>query len=189
MKLHSAENETIRLEIHGDECPWSPLEGDNLGTIVCWTKRHQLGDIQPGEQDPERWLLDWRAEQEGDVFVLPVYMVNHGGVELSTESFVGRAQHAEWDSCQVGWIVTTRKRADELGAAWESAEKQLRAEVKTYSQYISGDVYGFVVERKQECGHWDSDDSCWGFYGSDWAQNGLSDALAEDVRPLLEELS
>jgi hypothetical protein len=34
--------------------------------------------------------------------------------------------------------------------------------VKTYSQFLSGEVYGYIVEMGDE-----NVDSCWGFYGLD----------------------
>jgi len=43
----------------------------------------------------------------------------------------------------------------------EKAEACLCAEVKLYDRYLTGDVYGYIIE--------DDDgnriDSCWGFYG------------------------
>ena len=67
----------------------------------------------------------------------------------------------------------------------KKAEEALRAEVETYNQYLTGDVYGFrqfkinknpkkcptcehIVEEKET-----EIDSCWGFYGSDLDANGL----------------
>jgi hypothetical protein len=49
--------------------------------------------------------------------------------------------------------------------------KCLEQEVETYDQYLTGDVYGFVVydEDGQEV------DSCWGFFGDDIKENGIMD--------------
>lgn len=187
MKVFSAENETVKLEIHYDEDAPSPRDDDNLGVIVGWHRRYTIGDEQP-DVPMNVWIHQFRSN---DYVMIPIYMYDHGGIALSCESFVGRAHHAEWDSGQVGYIYTTRERADELGVDWnpEVIRRQLRAEVEVYGQYMNGDVFGFIVNRKQPCGHWDHDDSCWGFYyGSDWDNNGLADELADDVRPLLKEL-
>ena len=43
--------------------------------------------------------------------------------------------------------------------------KALRQEVETYSQYLSGDVYGYEIHK-----HGEVVDSCWGFYGYDTAE-------------------
>ena len=41
--------------------------------------------------------------------MLPLYLYDHSGLAMSTESFSGRAPHAEWDSGQVGWIYVSKK--------------------------------------------------------------------------------
>jgi len=40
----------------------------------------------------------------------------------------------------------------------------------------------------QSCGHWDFEDSCGGFYGTKWQDNGMADHLPEDTLPLLDEV-
>ena len=100
------------------------------------------------------------------VVMLPLYLYDHGGITMSTTPFGCR-----WDSGQVGWIYVTREVAlKEFGGKIFS--KQLKAkvlnllegEVKTYDQYLTGDVYGYTVEG-EHC-----DDSCWGFFGDDFSQ-------------------
>jgi hypothetical protein len=76
----------------------------------------------------------------------------------------------QWDSVQVGFIYTSRKKAI---AEWgnkvctakvkEMATKCLKEEVKTYDQFLQGEVYGYVIEDKDG----NEIDSCWGFYGKD----------------------
>jgi len=41
--------------------------------------------------------------------ILPLNLYDHGGITMSVSSFLGRAQHAEWDSGQVGWILPHRR--------------------------------------------------------------------------------
>ena len=43
--------------------------------------------------------------------MLPLYLYDHSGLAMSTESFSGRAPHAEWDSGQVGWIYVSKEDA------------------------------------------------------------------------------
>lgn len=49
----------------------------------------------------------------------------------------------------------------------QKAFKYLEGEVKEYDQYLSGDVYGYVVKDKFTD---DVLDSCWGFYGYDYCE-------------------
>ena len=43
--------------------------------------------------------------------MLPLYLYDHSGLAMSTESFSGRAPHAECDSGQVGWIYVSKEDA------------------------------------------------------------------------------
>jgi hypothetical protein len=121
---------------------------------------------------------------------LPLYLYDHSGITISTGSF-----HCPWDSGQVGFIYVSRKDAEkELYPAdsyprefirgdnvdWFSSlqthvETIFKAEVETYDQFLRGDVWGFVLEENGE-----EIDSCWGFYGHDWRENGISDHVNID---------
>lgn len=57
---HSTLQETIEyrscvIEVHYDEGAESPRDWSNLGTMVCWHRRYNLGDEQP-RQDPSEYL-------------------------------------------------------------------------------------------------------------------------------------
>jgi hypothetical protein len=55
----------------------------------------------------------------------------------------------------------------------EWAEKYIEATVKGYDQYLTGDVYGYVIKDKDE-----QIDSCWGFYGLDYVIESAKEAVA-----------
>jgi len=110
-------------------------------------------------------------------YIVPIYMYDHSGISLSTGPFSCR-----WDSGQVGWAVLSPEAAKN----YPDPKKAIESEVETYSQYVSGDVWGFVLEEAKTCdtcGHteWEEVDSCWGFYGSDPAENGIYDNLPQEV--------
>ena len=48
----------------------------------------------------------------------------------------------------------------------------LHSEVKQWNDWVSGQVYGYVVRDSKG----NSIDSCWGFYGSDHEESGLEEA-------------
>ena len=108
---------------------------------------------------------------------------------MSASSFLGRTQHAEWDSGQVGWIYATAEDIQkEYGncskESVEKAEKLLKSEVKTYDYYLSGQCYGFrLFENGEEA------DSCWGFLG-DFKEvlEEISANLPESHRDIVEHL-
>ena len=51
-------------------------------------------------------------------------------------------------------------------------------EVHTYDMYLTGEVYGLIVEElvDEEDDEWNETDSCWGFYNDSWG-----DKLFEEV--------
>jgi hypothetical protein len=67
----------------------------------------------------------------------------------------------------VGWVYVTKAKArEEFGkrltkARLAKVEECLRGEVKTYDDYLTGNVWGFIVE-DEDGNHVDS---CWGFVG------------------------
>lgn len=200
--VQKAEKDGLRLSIFQDEMPESPREWDNLGTMACWHSRYDLGD--GGEYD--RPASDFRPEVHA--VCLPLYLYDHSGLRMKVGSFQGLLPqgHTEFDSGQVGWIYADREKIlKEYGvkklskSVLAKVEVCLRSEVKTYDQYLSGDVYGFVCEKLQpdevceKCKHnsggdWEHEDSCWGFYGHDWKENGIAEHVPEEYRPLINLL-
>lgn len=165
------------LQIILDEDPGSPREWDNLGVIATWHRRYTLGDIQPKEDSAE-----FIAELPEGSVMLPVYMYDHSGLALSTSPF-----SCPWDSGQLGIIYATPERVTELGVAPEDVEAALRSEVVVYGQYVSGDVYGYRRLSRpvcETCGQVVEEelDSCWGFYGTDWKENGLLDSAGVQLK-------
>lgn len=66
---------------------------------------------------------------------------------------------------------------DEIVSLRQATQHMLRAEVTTYDQYLTDDVYGYRVEVQNEDGEWTEIDSCWGFFGLDLESNGMADQL------------
>ena len=110
--------------------------------------------------------------------ILPLYLHDHSGITMSTGPF-----SCPFDSGQVGYIVCDNETIHrDFNSDMELAEKSLEAEVALYDQYLSGDVYGFIVEEKvcDDCDTWKEIDSCWGFFGSDVRTNGMEEHLGSD---------
>lgn len=163
----------IIVKVVQDQDPTSPREFDNAGLMACWHRRYNLGDVQP-KQDPAEWLKD--NAPKGSI-VLPLYLMDHSGISISTGSFGD-----PWDSGQIGYIVATpehirkftgKKRITaKLRATFET---YLRQEVKTYDDFLTGNVWGYTIESVKDCescgskthGDEEVDDSCWGFFGDD----------------------
>lgn len=114
---------------------------------------------------------DLFAAVQESYYVQPLYLYDHGGLSISMGSFAD-----SWDSGQVGWI-TLRKdvAAKELRTPGEGETPEsvalecMEAEVEEYDQYLTGDVWGAVVEDENG----DELESCWGMYGSDYAETEM----------------
>lgn len=164
---------TIKI-YHADDAE-NPRDWDNLGTMICGHPRYQLGEKHSFGGGRE-FLLDLLGlgcdcpldvdqlltRTEKIAIILPVYLYDHSGLMMNTTGF-----HCSWDSAQVGFIyVTTADVREEYSVKRVSpqlrkkVEGYLRQEVQTFSDYLSGAVYGYVVEKDGE-----ETDSCWGFIG------------------------
>jgi len=160
------------LEIVPDQHAESPRDWDNVGTMACWHRRYHLGDEQPGEAPDE-----WRESLDRDAIVLPLYLYEHSGIAMNTTGYA-----CPWDSGQVGWIYYAKATGIEECYSVEQAEKYLKLEVRTYSEYLEGSVYGFrlVDDDGEEI------DSCWGFYGYDPQTNGMAESIDPQYQHLLD---
>lgn len=156
------ENERVTIFYDDDDMNYNnPRDWDNLGTMVCWHSRYDLGDEQP-TATPSEYL---ESLPKGTV-TLPLYLYDHGGITMSTSPF-----SCPWDSGQVGFIYATPEDIAKNGADLELTVEILKGEVKTYDQYLRGEVYGYVIESGETCDHgdthWERVDSCWGYFGDE----------------------
>jgi len=121
--------------------------------------------------------------------ILEVNLYDHSILRMSTSSFIGRAQHAEWDSGQVGWIYASHEDVkNEYGSitpeALEKTENLLRVEVETYNCYLSNQCYGFRLYKDGA-----EEDSCWGFLGCiDDVKQDIAVHLPEECRSMVDDM-
>ena len=159
----------FELEVVQDTNPHNPREDDNLGTMVCFHKRYELGDkTDYRTEDYDSWdeLKDKLSEDFKGGVILPLYLYDHSGITISTSSFDCR-----WDSGCVGFICVSKDKIREEGIDETKVEQYLIDEVKTYDQYLTGDVWGYNVYEITTCdkGHEHKElvESCYGYYGHD----------------------
>ena len=173
-------SQTIRyngktINIKNDDCPESPREWGNLGTMICFHGRYNLGDEH--NFNPEDYNsfdeMEKAVEKQFDAVVLPLYLYDHSGITISTSPF-----SSTWDSGQVGFIAISKEKArNEYD--WKVINKKrkellttyLENEVKTYDQYLRGDIFGYEILNSED----EIEDSCWGFYGE---ESAIEDAKA-----------
>lgn len=174
----------LTVKIYPDEDAESPREWDNVSKFAFQHRRYDL----PWEVDDNlkglslQELHDELVDQ-GAVIILKVYGYDHGIFTISAESFYGRAHHAEWDSGVIGLACVFRddllkdhNRRHLSNKLVTLATLNLKAEIKEYDQFLTGDVYGYVVEDQEG----NNLESCWGFYGLDYCKEEAR-AVAESV--------
>jgi len=166
------------LEIVYDEDPMSPrTDYDHLGTIITKeNNRYTIGDIQVND-------IDEKLKEYDIGIILPVFMLDHSVLLLSTRDF-----HDNWDSGQCGFIFVTKEKlkteysVKRIGKkTLEKAKDVLESEIKTYSQYINGEVYGFKIT-EQKNNEPENIDSCYGFYEIDGIFDHIGDKKEEWVQ-------
>lgn len=173
-------NETQTLKIYNDYDGESPREWDNMCQMICFHKRYNLGDKHSYNHDH---YTSWSDMVEhnflNDDIIVNLYLYDHSGITIATKPFGCR-----WDSGQVGIAVITKEKIiKEYGNDSKKnraiALECLEAEIKTYNQYLQGEIYGFELVEIEECdlGHKHENviESCWGFYGNDHEKSGLFD--------------
>lgn len=177
-KIVKVLNREYTISIYPDDCIISPREGDNLGTIIYWSRHYTLGEINGRKEDIDPHDFYNQKIKEKAV-ILPVYLYDHSGITINTTGF-----SCPWDSGQVGWIFTDR---DKILKEFSSKclTKKLRqqvtdilvGEIETFDKYLRGEIYGFKVT--DENGN--DIDSCWGFYSIEEAIDAAEIPTEEDI--------
>jgi len=173
--IQTTEYKGHTIKIYPDDSPESPREWDNVGHMTCFHRHYDLGDkhhIDAANFDGWDAVAAYLRDEEQATVMLPLYLYDHGGITMRVGGFSGcplPQGHREFDTMMVGFIWCT---AAEIEAQWGTgadargkAVNRLTGEVQTYDQYLRGDVYGYVVEGMDMA----EIDSCWGFYGMEYA--------------------
>jgi len=172
-----------RVKIIRDESPESPDGWGNEDCfLVAFDKRNFWVERKGYEKDTfvgEDGLIE-NPHPDYHVFLLRAYI--HSGVALSLGTEY--PFNDSWDSGWIGYVLVSK-------AEWPDplkARLAALAEVETWNQYLSGDIWGYVVEKVESCDlgheHATEMDSCWGFYGEETAKEAgeaLLKAYQEEV--------
>jgi len=190
---------TITYRIEPDELSGDPREAfDHFSTLACWHRRANLGDRQPTEaetdalsrgmlRDRNGRVLDetggfyvlarYLRRYEGAVYVAPLGLYEHSGMTMWLGGGTSPFDAQGWDSGTVGFVYVTNADLDRCGrdpvlSPEEQAKRIAEQEVEEYDQYLRGDVWGYIVEDERG----EHLDSCWGFYGREWAEQEAKEA-------------
>lgn len=111
---------------------------------------------------------------------LPLWLHDHSGLSMDCDT---RFRDL-WDDGKVGWIVTAI--SDGSDNTKNEAERIMRDEVEIYSDYLSGENYGYTLYR-EEHGKWEEIDRAFGFIGTDVFENGIAYSAGFSLETALKE--
>lgn len=212
-KYYRLNGEIYRVHIEQDDLAESPrneYNDANIGHMMCWHRRYDLGDNDNYWKSPAEMMEDlisehytqsraksfsqqWKSLERKGYVCLPLYLYDHSGITMSTTEF-----SCPWDSGQVGWIYTTKEEflriaygyTDKTGKIvrpnvknWrQEALKRLEEEVRCYDMYLQGEVYGFATDKWDSSGKsWIEDDSCWGFYSDKYGDDLIREIVYDGI--------
>lgn len=125
-----------------------------------------------------------------DAVVVPVWGYDHGTLTFRAGTRIG-AYADQWDSGLAGLAYCTREWARDNLTVPEGQTlddviaSMIAGEVQRYSDWGSGDVFGYIAERRvivdeddrDDDDDWEHIDSCWGFIGDD-REYAMGEAVA-----------
>ena len=163
--ITTTDGRKLRLVIEQDEFPEDPRSWDNIGTMLCFHRRYQLGDCNTnreteeqlaeicrkyGKSDEEINEMTFAEEiqfilDQDNICGLPLYITDHSGISMQTYRFDA------WDSLFAGLIFVEKDfylalmcLKDEEG--WkEKAKETLKSEIEIYSDFLEGNVYRWTL--------------------------------------------
>lgn len=130
------------------------------------------------------WNELYEQGKIGTYLAIPVNYCanNHGPGTASADTCSIDDANAVWipKQCDLDNIIEPGLTYQEL---YKKADKYAQGCLDEYIKWCNGDCYGCVVEvfKRNEDGSWDQveGDSCWGFIGSEWAEEALKSEFFE----------
>lgn len=201
-----------KIKIRQDESSESPDSCGNEELFLVFDHRQfsvKRKGFEPGDIYDYIMSLchpddEFDVEDYSDYYIYPVEAYIHSGVSLSL--FEGTTS-SNWDSSVSGYILIKKNYVLEFPNIASDQDKTDKAYelantlIEEWNQYLSGEVYGYIVEKpdiiysitKKKFDrlllendlatlesefdidtNWEEIDSCWGFYG-DPEDSGLID--------------
>lgn len=156
----------LKIKIRREEDPRSPSEdGDNDVFLVANHRSFYVPE--PGAKrvpDSAKEVVDTYKKSHW-VFQLEAYI--HSGVRLAL-SGEGNFPDRQWDVSQLGYVFVAKSEK----RLRKSARKVAVSLVETWNQYLSGDIWGFIIEDENG----ETLESCWGFYGLEYCKEQATES-------------
>lgn len=193
-----------KIKIRQSEFFESPDDWGNDDIFLVYA--HRQFDVRREGFEP-RDIYEWLNSEEKELcnysnyWIFPVDAYIHSGVHISlanTKDYPDR----RWDVSTTGYILASKESWTEVEDAYKAAESL----VEEWNQYLSGEVYGFIIEKPNTTysiskdkfnahlkdgttirdlekefdieDEWEQIDSCWGYYGEPETSGLLDEAKA-----------
>ncbi|MEU2111541.1 hypothetical protein [Streptomyces sp. NPDC019507] len=171
--LATSEDGRFRVRLVHDEHAENPRRDADTEVHVLTIDTHlgQYGPVDPnGGPLAHIWRrLAWNCWKGVETFERYVRIM-HGGIVL--ESAPEKGPRSLW------YVTGEEARAIDGGLLTEG---YVEAEMQEYEAWVSGDVWGFVVEQTDDPEadepEWEHVDTCHGFYGGPYARAQAREAL------------
>ena len=168
--IEELEYKEFKIQIHQDELGESPREWDNFSKLALFHNHYNLPNEDNLAVEDAIDILN-----DPDYFAMLIWGYDHSMLAIKTGARV-YPFNCPWDSGQLGIVYVSKNdvrreySVKRISAkAQEKAFSLMRSEVEIYNYYLTGQVYFYWIV--------DPDgnelDSCGGFYGQEWRENGL----------------
>ena len=157
--METFEKNGYKVTIEQDSDPIAPDDSADEHAFIVTTRNRYFQVDGPNKETADT-VGDNLEEWEKTHHVYKLNALIHSGIHLSIVSDL-KEYYMGFDSGQIGFLLVTRDES-EIPEPFKYAEGM----VETWNQYLSGDVWGYTIED----GEGDHVDSCWGFYGFEYAK-------------------
>ena len=163
----------LDIEIYHSEIDESPNDWGNEDVFLVGFHRQFTVEREGFEIDICRELaeVEEKSEEAKEIakkyhfFGLEAYI--HSGVALALSN-EGNFVDRQWDVSQLGLVFVDKAETKSRA----KAKKIAQGLIETWNDYLSGNVYGYMVKEAEA--------SCWGFYG-DYETSGILDEAKSEI--------
>lgn len=178
--MYAATDANYTLFVDYDPCAPNPRKyNENLGHMICWHRRCNLGDRHQYESTDEFYIDlyrqvtgketdDWQEARDAlkktrGFIIKPLFLLDHSFLRVNTTGF-----YDPWDSGQVGYIYCTpeevlREFRSLEDDAIEYASRCLEDEVNVYDHYLNNECWEWRLYKG--INEYDSCGVFWGDFG------------------------
>jgi hypothetical protein len=168
----------ISKYVSRDEIAESPREWNNFGNMYCYHRNYDLGDkLDIPKFDTIQELQDYLIKEKKAVVMLPLYILDHSGITMRAGRNFSDVAPQGWDTSFVGYVYATKEDLKRKDISKKKAERILMSEVKTYDDYLTGEVYCIVKETYNKKKEPIAQDNIGGYFGYEYALESLKTDL------------